>query len=381
MSVSGSKMIQGYWYVADSAARSTANLVIQGSRYTLLIDGKPSLNGALDELTISDRIGNTERKITLADGSVFATLDNAAIDSQLFVKSTFKHAVHRFESHWGLVIIAFFTVVVLSFSFVTWGLPAISEKVARALPQKTNEVIGAHSLTFLDDYLFEDSLISQEQQHAIRQRFADKLLPIINTPNINYTLHFRQWNMGDLAIPNALALPSGDIILTDKFVELSQNSDEIDAVLLHEVGHIVHRHGLEGIVRGSLTSIITLMIFGDTEGIADVAVGATVGLLSSHYSREQESEADLYAFQKMLVAKINPQAFSSILNRLEQYAGDETTLPHNHEHEHHHEHTADEEDAMTHYFSSHPSTAERSRRAEQFYQCFIEGRLHCEIPL
>ena len=58
--------------------------------------------------------------------------------------------------------------------------------------------------------------------------------------------------MGEVEIPNALAFPSGDIVLTDKFVQLSKNQDEIDSVLLHEMGHVVHRHGLEMLIEKEL---------------------------------------------------------------------------------------------------------------------------------
>jgi len=69
-----------------------------------------------------------------------------------------------------------------------------------------------------------------------------------------------------------LALPSGDIVLTDKFIELSENQDEIDAVLLHEMGHVIHRHGLEMVIEGTLVTVAGMLIVGDSNGLADMGV-------------------------------------------------------------------------------------------------------------
>lgn len=351
----------------------------------MLIDGQDTLVGHVDDLLISDRIAKTERKITLADGSVFATLDNDGIDTQIAPQSKVKQLIHRLESSLMLVLFSVIFVAVFTFAFFKWGLPAASEKIAHALPHKVNEVIGQQAFDFLDKYLFEDSQLDTATQQAIRQRFKTRLQPLQSSDkdDVVYHLHFRRWVMDDLEIPNALALPSGDIILTDKFVELSQTNDETDAVLLHEMGHVVHRHGLQGVVRGSLTTGIVLMIFGDASGIADLSIGLATALVSSHYSRENESEADDYAFQKMLVAKIDPLAFSRILNRMEQYveserrgnrdtdnADDEENLETTHN---------NHDDDVLGYFSSHPSTQARSQQAARYSQCFKQGLTHCEL--
>ena len=51
--------------------------------------------------------------------------------------------------------------------------------------------------------------------------------------------------------PNAFALPGGTIIFTDEMIMLSEHDDELLAVLIHEIGHVVHRNGMRTIIQDS----------------------------------------------------------------------------------------------------------------------------------
>jgi|GEM_PF-1479320 len=57
----------------------------------------------------------------------------------------------------------------------------------------------------------------------------------------HYQLRFREmpgWD-DDTQIANAFALPSGDILVTDRLMEMAGKPEELDAILLHEIGHVV----------------------------------------------------------------------------------------------------------------------------------------------
>jgi predicted Zn-dependent protease len=45
------------------------------------------------------------------------------------------------------------------------------------------------------------------------------------------------------------------------------------------------------------------------------------GLLENHYSRENESDADRYAFERMIQAGIDPAHFSRIMARIKVRVG------------------------------------------------------------
>ncbi|UPT78357.1 M48 family metallopeptidase [Sulfurovum sp. XGS-02] len=366
-------MIQGKWYAQGSAASLDATLAATSEHtYVIKIENGTLYEGKLSALHVGNRLGNTERKITLEDGSIFATKENDFIDHTFKKHLLGNRLIHTLESKMRWVFVALVITVFTTFGFFKWGVPWSSTKIAHLLPHETNELIASHTLDFLDKYIFQKSQIPQSKMEEIRQHFTSKLVPLNEDKEIHYRLHFRLWSDGNLSIPNALALPSGDIILTDKFVELSKTQDEIDSVLLHEMGHVVHRHTLETVIESTFITVTTMMIVGDSNGLADMGVGLGSLLVSSSYSRGHESEADHYAFEQMLTAKIDPIAFSDIMNRMTSYMEISGKNDKNSE--------VSNEDVLD-YLSSHPTTKERVKIAQQYSQCFKKGLTSCEIVL
>jgi len=363
-------MIQGKWYAQGSAALLDATLATTSeTTYLIKIANGTVYEGKLSSLSVGNRLGHTERKITLEDGSIFATKENDFID-RTFKKHLLSNGfIHTLESKMKWVFVALVITAFTAFGFFKWGVPWSSTKIAHLLPHKTNELIATHTLAFLDEYIFEESKISQVKREEIRQHFKSKLLPLSKDKEINYRVHFRLWSDGNVSIPNALALPSGDIILTDKFVELAKNEDEIDSVMLHEMGHVIHRHTLKMVIESTFITVATMMIVGDSNGLADMGVGLGSLLVSSSYSRAHESEADLYAFKQMLRAKIDPIAFSDIMNRMMVYMEQSSKKD-----------KESDKDVLD-YLSSHPTTKERVKIAKQYSQCFKKGLTTCEIDL
>ncbi len=368
-------LIQGKWYDKGGAAQVPAVLHLVGERYKLDIEGRASIFVDLEYIKVSDRLGNVERKLTFQDGSVFATHDNDAVDKLFNSRSKISNLIHVFESHLGLVAVALILTIISSISFFKWGIPWISTKIAHALPQETNEFIAANTLEFLDDYIFEESKLDSETMENIREHFKSKVIPLEeNHVSINYTLHFRDWSEGEFGIPNALALPSGDIVLTDEFVRLCETQDEMDSVLLHEMGHVVHRHSLEMVIEATLITTAIMLVTGDNNGIADLGIGLGSLLVSTHYSRNHETEADKYAFGLMLKAKIDPNSFSSILSRITKSidgmgsVDEEEIDPKN-----------NDDNGLWDYLSTHPSTEARVKQAEIYSKCFQAGLEVCDF--
>lgn len=368
-------LIQGKWHAEGSAAQCGATLRSSNGFFTIETEQGGSFSGKLEDIQVSDRLGHVERKLRLEDGSVFVTGDNAAVDELFQQHKSFNGLVHAIESHMGWAAFALVATLFCAFAFFKWGVPWVSTGIAHALPHKTNELIGEGSLEFLDKYIFDESALDQNRREEIRAHFVSRLIPLEkNSGAINYRLHFRQWTSGEKGLPNAFALPSGDIILTDKFVELTENQDEIDAILLHEMGHVVHRHGLKMVVEGAIVTTVVMLATGDNSGLADLGLGIGSLLVSSNYSRGHESEADLYAFKQMLAAQIDPKAFSDIMHRMEAYMegtdlgdGEKAREP------------REGDNSLMDYLSSHPNTAERIERAKQYSECFQQGLSRCEV--
>lgn len=314
-------LITGCWFPKGSATQYDATLCVvhndkivqseqQNAIYTLEISNGEILTGEIHQLVIEPRLGNIERKIELADGSIFVTSDNDTVDKLIAnTKSNrFFLWLHRQESSFKRIILFTLIIVVFVLSFLIWGMPWVSKQVAYMIPTEIRQVLGEETLAFLDKFTLEESELDEKTKVAIQQRFNKKLLPLLPASNVKYQLHFRRFSLDDIELGNAFALPSGDIVVTDRLVEISQNPNEIDAVLLHEAGHIVNRHGLQSVVQKSLMTVIVLSVIGNTDGLADFVVGVGTAIVANSYSRDHETEADEFAFNKMLLAKIDLNA-------------------------------------------------------------------------
>lgn len=378
-------MIDGKLYPSGQSSSNPANLYLQAGGFQLYAEDRPTVTGSIDQLQIADRLGNIARKITLPDGSVFETKDNDAIDSALAnnrKSSGFMGFVHVLERNMALAIFSIFITAGVIFSSFKWGLPAASHVIAHALPESANQALSSNVIEFMDKYLLEETTLSTAQQASLRQHFFSHLVPLYQAEAPpEFKLHFRLWPLGDKgSIPNAFALPSGDIIVTDRFIELTQSQDEIDIVLLHEMGHVIERHSLEQVIEGSAIAIAISMAFGDVSWMADMGVGVGAFLISSYYSRSHESEADQFAYESALKAGINPASLGLILNRMEQdmlnNSADDDKLedekpPQNS--------TNSEQDneGFSSYLSTHPSSAERTARGKHYQSCFDQGLTFC----
>jgi len=369
-------MLEGKWYAEGSATSHAARITIENETFKLEVTNGIFYTGALDTLTIGSRLGNIERKITLEDGSLFTTNNNDLVDDIFKRKLKTNLFIHTLESRYQWVFIALVLTLCFGFAFFKWGVPWTSKQIAHALPEKTNQLIATNTLEFLDKYMFDKTTLSATKMSKIRKHFQSKIAPLSReNKEIVYKLHFRLWGDTNMSIPNALALPSGDIILTDKFVELCQNQEEIDSVLLHEMGHVVHRHTLEMVIEGTFVSVAVMLIAGDTSGLADMGVGLGSLLVSSSYSRGHESEADMYAFKHMLTAHIDPASFSHIMNRMTEYMKMQTQKKSNHQQNE----SKESKKSLLDYLSSHPSTKRRVDIANQFSKCYKKGLTTCEI--
>lgn len=366
--------IVGHRHAPDSAARQPATLIVhrqdRDASFTIETPDGERLHHGQVPPSISDRVGSIERQLTFADGSVFTTADNDAVDTA-FRGLHRGGALHALESSYRWIALAVVGTAAFSIFFVMVGLPFLSERIAHALPQRSGEIIAASTLEFLDDWVLEPSTLDPQRQSDIEAHVGSRLLPSdARNDGIDYQLHFRDWTMGETPIPNALALPSGDIVLTDEFVRLTESQEEMDSVILHEIGHIVERHSLQRIVQATFVGVTIMMVTGDGSGLADMGVGLGSLLLDSRYSRHHETDADRYAFERMLELGIDPRNFATIMARLEaSMSGNPPDSPSD----------GSDEPTVLDYLSSHPGSADRIEQAQRYGECFDRGLIRCEV--
>jgi predicted Zn-dependent protease len=114
--------------------------------------------------------------------------------------------------------------------------------------------------------------------------------------------------------PNAFALPGGKIGVHTGMLKVATNADQLAAVIGHEVGHVIARHGNERVSEQFATQGGLALILGTMQDkgpkydliMAGLGLGMQFGVLLPH-SRTQESEADLIGLDLMSKAGFDPR--------------------------------------------------------------------------
>lgn len=113
---------------------------------------------------------------------------------------------------------------------------------------------------------------------------------------------------------NAFALPGNKIGVHTGLIELVENQHQLAAVIGHEVGHVLARHGNERMSqKAAVNKSVALVsaVSNPTTAVGQLAVGA-LGLGAQYgillpFSRTHESEADIIGLELMAKAGFDPR--------------------------------------------------------------------------
>ena len=220
------------------------------------------------------------------------------------------------QGHWQGALGALGLVLAVVSALYLWGLPALSAWLAPRLPDRFTTAISQQAMQVLDQHLLQASQLPLARQQAIAARLA----PLLQAGDPAYRLLFRHTGQR----PNAFALPDGTVVVFDELAALVDDDEQLAAVLLHELGHVAHRHGLRQFIQSSLVGVATGLYFGDVSTLAG-SFAAMLG--SARYSREFEQEADRFAAQRLLAKGRSPALLAAALQQLQQAEAGTATAP------------------------------------------------------
>lgn len=330
------RALKATYYDGKTSKRQEVQIYFDNPRQLRVSGLAHELSFSLAEVRIAPRVGNTPRSIYLPGGAKCDTTDNDAVDRILeHRRSGGWHAfVHKLESRLGYVVLALVITVASVWGFIQYGIPAIAKQVAYSLPPAVDTALGKGSLSALDQAFFSPSELSEQKQKELRAAFTAMTRDLADEHS--FRLEFRK---GGAVGANALALPSGIVVMTDELVALGEHRNELVAVLAHEIGHVTHRHALRRLLQDSATVLLIVAITGDAMSITSLSATVPTLLIETKYSRDFEREADRFALGYLKENNINPRQFADILSRLEQSRPGESDIPN--------------------FLSSHPATKER----------------------
>lgn len=227
------------------------------------------------------------------------------------------------------------------------ALPALLAACAQKSPGEGGEAELSESEQVTLELAQTVGFVNDPELLAYVERIGNRVVAQGKRKDVDYRFHVL-----DLALPNALALPEGQIFVSRGVLVLVNSEDELAGILAHEVAHVEENHAdeREGLVM--VTSPIRLgadiagwatglIVPGLGEAISDLGE-STTGLVLAPYSRDQEREADRVGQTLAAKAGYDPDG---LVNLLDTMAKAEQLTP--------------EAIPERSFFDSHPTTAER----------------------
>ncbi|MBX5226543.1 M48 family metallopeptidase [Rhizobium sp. NLR9b] len=328
---------KGEWFPPHSSGAVPARLRSRGGRLVAMTEEDAILSdGDAGQVSFTPRVGSIPRRAVFANGSVFESADNDAIDA--FLRGAGRSGwVHRLEEFHPRIFVFVIAVLLLAVGIYRYALPALVEVAIFVTPPVVSGAISYGALNTLDNTAMKPSRLTDLRQAEIAGLFRQVAANAEGGAE-RYVLNFRD---GGLIGANAFALPDGNIIITDQLVDLAGGDDEmISGVLAHEIGHVEYKHSLRQLYRAAGVAGLVMLIAGDIgSGVEDILTQGG-GLLALSYSRNAEAEADRRSVELMGEAGMNPASIARFFDLLEEELGDRSG---------------------TSMLSSHPGTPERKQ--------------------
>lgn len=249
--------------------------------------------------------------------------------------------VDRASRSLAAVLLAALCAVILLVWLDRQGVSLAAERLVAALPRSADVAIGQRAFASLDQSMLAPSrAVAPTRQRALQQRWQGAAAKV--APGLPCRLYFRTLKASPDTL-NAFALPDGSVVVLDALAQ-ALSDDEVMALLGHELGHVVHRHGLQGLARGTGLAALGQLVLGD---FSSWAASLASGLEALTYSRDAEREADAFIPAFLAAAGLPADVEVRMWQRFRDALGPKgrslDTFP---------------------WLSTHPAMAERIRAAE-----------------
>ncbi len=257
------------------------------------------------------RAGQGAARLTLADRALITELAGRAPQLTARARGWAPHSLR-----WaGLTVVS----VAVLLGVLWFGLPRFSEGAARLVPVSWETALGEgllEQVVRLFGQFSEDGEVAfctAAPGSEALESLSGRLAAAAQSP---YDFQVHVVNLG---VPNAFALPGGQIVIFEGLLDFAQSPDEVAGVLAHEMGHVIHRHGTAGMIKSLGLAFFFGVLLGDLGSGAVGLAGET--LVSLNFSREAEIEADGSALELLGREGLSSQGLADFFERLEQEAG------------------------------------------------------------
>ena len=253
---------------------------------------------------------NSDERIVLSDPDMIGAI--RAVCPHLFERPVNRRGVRR-AAFWGLGAIG--SALLILFVLV----PALADQLADYVPPEREQALGDAVARQLADFLTEEDepapgICTQSEGALALAAMTDRVATGVDLP---YPLRV---SVLDHDLVNAVALPGGRVLLFRGLIDAATTPEEVAGVLAHEIGHVIHRDPVRGVLRAAGTAGIIGLLLGDFFGASVIAAG-TDAVLNARHQRGAEQRADEAAYVMLSRAGLPSTPFSAFFNRLKAEHG------------------------------------------------------------
>lgn len=281
-------------------------------------------------------------------------LETLVVDDPDFYRSVLEIAPKSFSSreneskfNWRPYSVGILVLIFSAYVFIKTVPSFLADQMVEKIPIEWEVTVGQSILKMLPVAQKPDPEVLKVLQDTVD--FLKQSLPGNPYDLKVYILPVEQ--------VNALALPGGPIVIFEGLIDKAESPEELAGVLAHEIQHILLRHSTRGILRNLAKSMLVTLFLGDVNSVMEGIVQLAGQLETLGLSREMEAEADQKGMELILAANIDPHGMIRIFKKLMQEDFSQKKLPKGK--------PVSEENDLSSYFSTHPSSQNRLARLEK----------------
>ena len=187
-------------------------------------------------------------------------------------------------------------------------LPFLSGFVAPFVPNSVQEPIGQH---MIDSTAEQAPYCNDPEGVAALRSLVDRIATAADDDR-SYKIY-----VSSADVLNAFAAPGGFVVIYAPIISRAESPNEVAGVLAHEMGHVIEDHPAKGVVEAAGYGILGMLTFGGGDKAA-----IAKSLLTNHYSRADELDADQVGVQTLNKAGIDSTGRIAFFDKLKAAGGD-----------------------------------------------------------
>lgn len=208
-----------------------------------------------------------------------------------------------FRIMWGSIASVAFSLMMAIVLLWFYYDEAVSWAASR-VPIKTEERLGNSVLQQMES---EGDIIKEGAAVTAINQIGGRL-----TEGSAY--HYRWLIKRDDSV-NAFALPGGIVVVNSGLIRNVDSTEELAAVLAHEVQHVEHRHSLQSAIHSLGWAAGLMVVLGDAN-VATAVIAHQLG--NMYFSRDKEDQADREGYELLVRKKIQPDGMASFFKKMQK---------------------------------------------------------------